>query len=1009
MKKKASPRIVKPQAKLKQHEQTAAWHAAFVSSSMDAIIGSSCDGVVTSFNPAAERLFGYRADEIVGRQVSLIIPPERQEEEYSTLNRVASGESVAHYEGIRLHKSGNPVAVSVSVSAVRDAGGAIIGAATIARDITERKQADEALRESEARARTLLEGVAQAFWETDAEGNVVTDSPSWRAYTGQSVDEMMGCGWLNAIYSDDRSLTEQCWRDAVEARCRLDEEYRLRAPDGSYRWTNVRATPVMNEDGSIQKWVGMNIDIDARKQAEEALHQSAATLLNAQRCAGAGVWDVDLLNNSVVWSDPYYDLYGLPTNVEPSLSNWMDSIHPNDRKGVIDEYERALAARKGQHLEFRILRDGEVRWLQSEGRVICDSANRPVRITGIVWDITKRKRTEEALRESEARFRQLADAMPQLVWAASSEGVVDYYNARAAEYGVGVSSSPATYEWEQAIHPEDLASTWEAWREAVARGQTYQKEQRLLMADGRYRWHLSRGQPVRNEEGIVVKWFGTATDIDDFKRAEEALRLSEERERQQRQELETTLAVMPAAVFIAEDKTCARITANRAGYKLLRIPEGKNVSKAASEDEKPKNFEMYSGTGEALAADQRPMNRAATTGRSIEGFEYEIRFSDGDHKHLLANAGPLFDSAGEVRGAIGALMDITERRHQEERIKLLLREINHRSKNMLAVVQSVARQTAAASPEDFLERFSERIQAMATSQDLLVKAEWKGVELEDLIRGQLAHFQDLIASRIELKGPSLLVSTSAAQILGMAIHELSTNAGKYGALSNAEGRVAISWDLERDRAGGETFTMSWREEGGPTASPPSRNGFGSTVIGPLAESSLNAKVDLDFLKTGLSWRLRCAAGGVVEGTRPAPADEARSEVGCSRSSRPKVLVVEDEALIAMEIAQELRKADFEVLGPARAVAQALSLIEVNGCDAAVLDINLSHETSEPVARKLLANGTRFVTLSGYARAQHPAIFDEVPALTKPLQPTLLVAAIKKCLSGKKNGQSQTTG
>ena len=367
---------------------------------------------------------------------------------------------------------------------------------------------------------------------------------------------------------------------------------------------------------------------------------------------------------------------------------------------------------------------------------------------------------------------------------------------------------------------------------------------------------------------------------------------------------------------------------------------------------------------------------------------------------------PLFDASGAVIGAVGIFLDITERRHQEERIKLLLREVNHRAKNMLALVQAIARQTAVASPNDFLERFPERIQALATSQDLLVHAEWKGVELEEIVRVQLAHFRDLIGSRIELKGPSLLISASAAQTLGMTIHELATNAGKYGALSNTEGRVAVHWGLERD---GGAFTISWREQDGPPVAPPSRNGFGSKVIGRLAESSLNGRVDLEFLRTGLSWRLRCPATGVIEGALSSPAPEARHERSTSGSSRPKVLVVEDEALVAMEVAHVLKAAGFEVLGPARAVAQALSLIAEVGCDAAVLDINLSGETSEPVARKLLENGTKFVTLSGYSRAQHPPIFDNVPALAKPLRPDLLVAEIKKCLPNLEKRQDQCSG
>jgi PAS domain S-box-containing protein len=378
--------------------------------------------------------------------------------------------------------------------------------------------------------------------------------------------------------------------------------------------------------------------------------------------------------------------------------------------------------------------------------------------------------------------------------------------------------------------------------------------------------------------------------------------------------------------------------------------------------------------------------------------ELRIRRHDGAWCWMSVYAAPIRDGEGHIVEWFGMNIDITDRKQQEERIKLLLREVNHRAKNMLSLVLAVARQTVAASPHTFLDRFSDRIQALAASQDLLVKSEWKGVEVEDLVRSQLAHFGDF-GRAIAIKGPSLLVLASAAQTLGMAIHELATNAGKYGALSVPEGRVAIGWGLERDGSGCETFTISWREQGGPPVSPPSQTGFGSTVIGALAETSLDAKVDLDFLETGLRWRLRCPAAGVVEGTRSPPAPEVKAERSCRCGPRPKVLVVEDEVLVAMEIAHVLRKADFEILGPARAVAQALSLIEESGCDAAVLDINLGGETSEAVARKLLANGTRFLSLSGYSRTQHPSIFADVPALAKPLRPKLLIEEIKKCLGG----------
>ncbi len=208
--------------------------------------------------------------------------------------------------------------------------------------------------------------------------------------------------------------------------------------------------------------------------------------------------------------------------------------------------------------------------------------------------------------------------------------------------------------------------------------------------------------------------------------------------------------------------------------------------------------------------------------------------------------------------------DITDRKVHEEQINLLLREVNHRSKNLLAVVQAIARQTAAQKTDDFIGRFSERIRALAASQDLLVKNEWKNVDLEELVCSQLAHFKDLIGTRIELGGPPLSISAPAAQTLGMTMHELATNAGKYGALSNAHGRVEIGWSLEN---GGAKLVLSWCERGGPPVTAPSRRGFGSTVISRMAAQALDAKVELEFPVTGLCWRLECPAGEAVQLSR----------------------------------------------------------------------------------------------------------------------------------------------
>jgi two-component sensor histidine kinase len=188
-----------------------------------------------------------------------------------------------------------------------------------------------------------------------------------------------------------------------------------------------------------------------------------------------------------------------------------------------------------------------------------------------------------------------------------------------------------------------------------------------------------------------------------------------------------------------------------------------------------------------------------------------------------------------------------------------MREINHRAKNMLSVVDAIARQTATINPEDFVARFSKRIQALSASQDLLVRNEWNGVEIEDLVRAQLAPFADLVGSRIAVHGPKLRLKAASAQAFGLVLHELATNAGKYGALSTDMGRIDVCWGIE-----GNAFTMNWIESDGPPVSAPERRGFGTMVMEAMAEHSVDGTVHLDYAPAGVTWRLLCSAANALE-------------------------------------------------------------------------------------------------------------------------------------------------
>jgi PAS domain S-box-containing protein len=267
----------------------------------------------------------------------------------------------------------------------------------------------------------------------------------------------------------------------------------------------------------------------------------------------------------------------------------------------------------------------------------------------------------------------------------------------------------------------------------------------------------------------------------------------------------------------------------------------------------PDDVEMVQASLEAALNPVDP-RRSAT--------EFRVRRRDGEVRRVETLGLAYFVGAGREQRAVsfmGTLQDITERREREEKEQLLMREINHRAKNMLSVVHSIAQQTATKNPEDFVKSFSERIQALSANQDLLVRNEWKGVEVEDLVRAQLAHFADLIGSRIAVHGPKLRLKAASAQAIGLALHELATNAGKYGALSTDRGRVDVRW-----RSNADTLTMSWTERDGPPVSAPKRRGFGTIVMEAMAERSVDGVVDLGYAPSGVTWRLTCPAANVLE-------------------------------------------------------------------------------------------------------------------------------------------------
>lgn len=333
--------------------------------------------------------------------------------------------------------------------------------------------------------------------------------------------------------------------------------------------------------------------------------------------------------------------------------------------------------------------------------------------------------------------------------------------------------------------------------------------------------------------------------------AEQELRQSELRERARANELETIMKAVPAVVWVARDPDCRKIVGNPAAYELLRLPHDANLSLSGPEGDRPSHFQVFVD-GRALSTEELPVQRAAR-GEEVRNFENETRFDDGTSRYLFGNATPLRDASGRAIGAVAAFTDITDRKKAEQQRDLLIAELNHRVKNTLATVISIAGQSFSKSqdPESAWRSFESRIRALARTHGCLAGADWAGVSFEDILSDEFAPYSSEDGNNLRRSGPGVVFKPKCALTLGMAIHELTTNAAKYGSLSVKQGTVDVAWDVA-----GDHLHISWTEAGGPPVLPPERSGFGRLLLERALTSDLRGDVRLDFAKEGLRCTIR---------------------------------------------------------------------------------------------------------------------------------------------------------
>jgi PAS domain S-box-containing protein len=729
--------------------------------------------------------------------------------------------------------------IDFQVTPLRGADSGIDGVVPSGYDITDRKRAADALHKSEARFRSLYEHAFAGITISDWNGRFQQCNPAFCALVGYSENELRGAHFGSLIHPGDRDDNVDRDRrlrsgevDAIEI------ENRYVHKNGQPVWVRKIMSTLPDETGKPSQVLVLAVDISERKRQDELLRRSEARFRNLYEHALAGIAVSDWDGRLQQCNPAFCALVGYSEN-ELRGVHFSALVHPDDRDPNSD---RGLRAGEVSAIEIEnryVHKNGRPVWVRKIISTLPDETGKPSQFFALAIDISERKQKEELLRESEARLQFALDAGGAGMWESSLESGEIIATDRALTMHELPPGSPMTQDKALAtIHPDDRPKVEQALRDTLETGAPFHVEYRFQQSDGSVRWLDS--QAKLRETGGRRRLIGLVRDIS------------------RRKASEATIQTSKIRLQLALD-------AARLGWWLYDPVQG-----TASWDERFKAiFDIVAPQTDvaSIMACVPPEDAArvcATAAAALNPVdpkpfvgEYRVQRISGEIRWIEVYGMATFEGTGEARRAVlmvGTAADITERKRAEERQLLLMRELNHRTKNLLSVVQSIANQTVASNPSDFAERFSRRIQALSSNQDLLVRSEWRGVEIEDLVRAQLAHFADLIGERIMIEGPHLSVTPSAAQSIGMALHELATNAGKYGSLSDDHGGVTIDWRLEDGQ-----FSIGWIEHDGPHVKPPKRRGFGSTIISAVAEASVGGEVELDYASTGVVWRLKCSA------------------------------------------------------------------------------------------------------------------------------------------------------
>jgi PAS domain S-box-containing protein len=551
--------------------------------------------------------------------------------------------------------------------------------------------------------------------------------------------------------------------------------------------------------------------------------------------AGAmGTWSQDLATGKEVWDQRQYALFGVPEGTPVSRDLFLGMVVPEDLTAVEVKPEH-LSAGARHDSQFRIrLPDGDIRWITAHSLTRVDGSGTPFERVGVNWDSTDQKTSEARSVEAERRLALATEAARIGIWDWNIVTGEFFYSPIARSvYGFGSEETITFDTLRQRTYPQDYLNIQPVLARALdplQRGRESYRYRITRADNGEERWLLAHGGAVFINSQ-PVRYTGTLQDITDDVSIQAELEDEQAR-------LQLALSAADLAVWELDAAT-NKVTASSELNRLYRFPADANPG--------IEEFQSLYAPGERERVESESAKAFASGNRTIR-FEAKHQWPDGVVKWISVRAQIIVDSRNTPTRVIGVAMDVTERRRYEDHLRLTARELQHRVKNSLAVVQSIATQSFRGSrtKEEGLVAFTGRLHALAGATDLLTNGNWEAVSVSEIVEQVLRPFKDEQRSRIVVEGSEVRIPSGMAVNLGMALHELSTNAIKYGALSAEEGGVSIRWTSTPPE-----IVLEWRETGGPAVIPPSRAGFGASLLTRGLFDDGTGKVSLHFDPEGV--------------------------------------------------------------------------------------------------------------------------------------------------------------